>query len=99
MRLRAGALLLALAAYRIAHTLMVVRPGATATPQSRSLVDSEDLNGEAQRAQLIAAVVGDLVRAPGRVPHPVDPQFVDQTGADQCATRLVFDDVGQRAGR
>ena len=47
----------------------------------------------------LAAVLVDLVRTPRRVPHPVDRSLVDQSGADQSVDRLVFDDVGQRAGR
>src|SRR3954454_10381839 len=57
---------------------------------------------EAERAQLLAAVVGDLVGTPRRHPHPVDPDVVDQAGAGaagQRLTGLVLDDVGQRAGR
>src|SRR5215218_4150788 len=57
---------------------------------------------EAEGAQLLAAVVGDLVRAPRRHPDPVDPDVVDQAGAGATGeglARLVLDDVGQRAGR
>src|SRR5688572_17964217 len=59
-------------------------------------------DAEAERAQLLAAVVGDLVRAPRRHPDPVDPDVVDQAGAGaagQRLTGLVLDDVGERAGR
>ena len=42
----------------------------------------ENSDGETESTQLVAAVVGDFVRAPRRVPHPVDPQLIDQTGAD-----------------
>src|ERR1700744_1031775 len=59
----------------------------------------QQLDSEAQRTELVTAVFGDLVRAPRRIPHPVDPQLIDQTRADQRVARLVLDDVGQRAGR
>src|SRR6185503_12376998 len=52
---------------------------------------------EAERPQLVAAVVGDLLRAPRRHPDPVDPEVVDQ--AVQRHPGLVLDHVGQRAGR
>ncbi|COW42869.1 Uncharacterised protein [Mycobacterium tuberculosis] len=48
---------------------------------------------------MFAAVFGDLVRAPRRVPHPVDADVVDQATADQRAARLILDDIGQRARR
>ena len=51
---------------------------------------------EAQRPQLLPAVVGDLVRAPRRHPDPVDRHVVDQ--ALEGLVGLVQDDVGQRAG-
>ena len=34
---------------------------------------------EAEGAKLLAAVLGDLVRAPRRHPHPVDPVGRDET--------------------
>src|ERR671933_240852 len=42
-------------------------------------------------------VLGDLVRAPRRVPHPVDPDLIDQSAADQRGARLILDHVGERA--
>src|ERR1700739_3103004 len=57
------------------------------------------LDGEPQRPQLFSAVLGDLVRAPWWIPHPVDLQVVHQPGADERGARLIFDDVGQRTGR
>src|SRR5690242_13167095 len=50
---------------------------------------------EAEGAQLLAAVLGDLVGAPRRHPHPVDA-----VGRDEALERLgglVLDDVGERA--
>src|SRR3954449_5462451 len=52
---------------------------------------------EAERPQLPAAVVGDLVRAPRGHPHPVDGHVVDQPL--EGALGLVLDDVRERAGR
>src|SRR5690606_18626811 len=52
---------------------------------------------EADGAQLLAAGVGDLVRAPWRHPDPVDALAGDQ--ALQGLRGLILDDVGQRAGR
>ena len=40
-------------------------------------------DSEAEGAQLFAPILGDLVRAPRRVPDPVDPQIVHQTAAYQ----------------
>src|SRR6476661_4881237 len=50
---------------------------------------------EAEGAQLLAAVLGDLVGAPRRHPHPVDPVGRDETL--EGLSRLVLDDVGERA--
>src|SRR6478736_7613146 len=50
---------------------------------------------EAEGAQLLAAVLGDLVRAPRRHPHPVDPVGRDETL--EGLRRLVLDNVGERA--
>src|SRR6476646_2643611 len=52
---------------------------------------------EAEGPQLLAALVGDLVRAPRRHPDPVDLGLLDQPG--QRRGGLVLDHVGQRAGR
>src|SRR5699024_10634670 len=52
---------------------------------------------EAQGAQLLAAVVGDLVRPPRRHPNPVDPEVVHD--ALQAHPGLVLDHILQRAGR
>src|SRR6185312_6587184 len=60
------------------------------------------LDAEAEGAQLLPAVVGDLVRAPRRHPDPVDSDVVHQPGAGaagQGLARLVLDDVGQWARR
>src|SRR5689334_16295019 len=57
---------------------------------------------EAQGAQLLAAVLGNLVRTPRRHPHPVDLDVVDQAAArraDERGPGLLLDHVGQRAGR
>jgi SseB protein C-terminal domain/SseB protein N-terminal domain len=52
---------------------------------------------EAQGAELLAPVLGDVLRAPRRHPHPVDPEVrnhpVERLGG------LFLDDVGQRACR
>ena len=60
-----------------------------------------DSDVEAERAQLLAAVVGDLVRTPRRHPDPVDLEVGRQPppGPRQRLPGLVLDDVGQRAGR
>src|SRR6478735_4238637 len=52
---------------------------------------------EPERPQLLAAVVGDLVRAPRGHPDPVDRDVADE--ALEGRLGLVGDDVGQRAGR
>src|SRR5215469_2866883 len=52
-------------------------------------------NVEAEGAKLLAAVLGDLVRAPRREPHPVDAEVGHQ--ALQRGRGLVLDDVGERA--
>src|SRR5690606_2047303 len=51
---------------------------------------------EAEHPELVAAVLGDLVRAPRRHPDPVDRDVPLELL--QGAGRLVLDDVGQRAG-
>ena len=63
---------------------------------SRALSDAE-----AEGAQLLAAVLGDLLRTPRRHPDPVDPDVVDQPAVRagrQSGLRLLLDHVGQRAG-
>src|SRR5690606_10255243 len=52
---------------------------------------------EAERPQLLTAVVRDLVGAPRRHPDPVDAQLVDQAVCGGLG--LVLDDVRQRTGR
>src|SRR4051794_37237217 len=52
---------------------------------------------EAEGAQLVAAVIGDLVGTPRRHPDPVDADVVDQRAEGRVG--LVLDDVGQRARR
>src|SRR5262249_21173629 len=49
---------------------------------------SEPSDVEPEGAQLVATLVGDLVRAPRRKPHPVDPDVADQTAARARAQRL-----------
>src|SRR5882757_7705278 len=51
---------------------------------------------EPEGAQLLAAVVGDLVRAPRRHPDPVDLEVADD--ALGRGLGLLLDDVGERAG-
>jgi hypothetical protein len=55
------------------------------------------LDVEAEGAELLAPVLGDVLRAPRRHPHPVDPEVrhhpVERLGG------LLLDDVGERAGR
>src|SRR5215207_9145706 len=73
--------------------------GAFAT-RGRSFFDSRAgglADVEAEGAEHFAAVVGDLVGAPRRHPDPFDPEVVDE--AVEGGTRLVLDDVGQRACR
>ena len=52
---------------------------------------------ETEGAELLAPVLGDVLRAPRRHPHPVDPEVrhhpVERLGG------LVLDDVGERACR
>src|SRR3954449_1161866 len=52
---------------------------------------------EPESPQLVAAVVGDLVRSPRRHPDPVDQDVVDH--AFEGGVGLVLDDVGQGARR
>src|SRR5215471_1296001 len=52
---------------------------------------------EAKRPELIAAVLGYLLRPPRRQPHPVDREARHETVKGRG--RLILDDVGQRAGR
>jgi hypothetical protein len=55
------------------------------------------LDVEAEGAELLAPVLGDVLRAPRRHPHPVDPEV--RHHAVEGVPRLVLDDVGERAGR
>src|SRR5580693_1068942 len=50
---------------------------------------------ESKRAELLAPVLGDLLRAPRRQPHPVDAEIADQ--ALERDLGLVLDDVRERA--
>src|SRR5215469_9678705 len=52
---------------------------------------------ESQRAELLAAVLGNLLRPPRWQPHPVDREAWHQ--AVERRGRLILDHVGQRAGR
>jgi SseB protein N-terminal domain/SseB protein C-terminal domain len=52
---------------------------------------------EAERPELLAPVLGDVLRAPRRHPHPVDPEVRDHPV--ERFGGLVLDDVGQRARR
>ena len=61
----------------------------------RPTSDPPSSHVEAERPQLLAAVVGDLVRAPRRHPDPVDPVAGHQ--AVESLLDLVLDDIGQRA--
>ena len=58
---------------------------------------TRSLDVEAEGAELLAPVLGDVLRAPRRHPHPVDAEVrhhpVEGLGG------LVLDDVGERAGR
>ncbi len=60
------------------------RPVRRRQAQGRLAPSTHLSDGEAERPQLLAAVLGDLVRAPRRVPHPVDLDVVDQARTDQC---------------
>src|SRR4051794_6708385 len=77
------------------------RSGDTSTTRLTAVAASSRWSGasevEAEGAQLLAAVVGDLVGAPRRHPDPVDAVRRDQSL--EGLLRLVLDDVGQRAGR
>ena len=42
------------------------------------VLEQATLDAEAERPQLLAAVLGDLVGTPRRHPDPVDPDVVDQ---------------------
>src|SRR5712664_1411773 len=75
------------------------RPG----PQSRhtSQGRTHELSDvETEGTQLLAAVVGDLVRSPRWHPHPVDLQLGrERLGATgDRGVRLVLDHVGEWAG-
>src|SRR5690349_16806031 len=63
------------------------------SPPKAAYRDSADV--ETESAKHLPAVVCDLVRSPRRHPHPLDPEIVDQ--ALKSGTRLVFDDIGERA--
>ena len=75
-----------------APPLMISEASGTcgAEPESAGKpVDQEGSWGrdvEAERPQLVAAVVGDLVRAPRRHPDPVDPHVVDQRARARCGS-------------
>src|SRR5689334_3685239 len=59
-------------------------------------------DSEAEGAQLLAAVLGDLLRAPRRHPDPVDRDVLDQAAgaaAGEGGAGLLLDHVRQRAGR
>src|SRR4051812_27623969 len=81
------------------------RVGASVTADtlepSRAAADARRSDVEAERTQLLATILGDLVRAPRRHPDPVDPDVVHERlgAAGENGARLVLDDVGQRAGR
>src|SRR5882757_5308390 len=70
-------------------------------PPADAKADQADRTGdlsdvEAEGAQLLAAVVGDLVRAPRRHPDPVDLQVADDALGGGLG--LLLDDVGEGAG-
>src|SRR5215468_7408225 len=67
----------------------------TAGPSITAAAGRAGSDVEAERAKLLAAVLGDLVRAPRRQPHPVDAEVGHQ--ALQRGRGLVLDDVGERA--
>src|ERR1700691_868148 len=62
----------------------------------RGWAESSASDVEAERPELLAAILGDLVGTPRRQPDPVDPEVVDQ--ALKGHSGLVLDHVGQRAG-
>jgi len=55
------------------------------------------LDVEAEGAELLAPVLGDVLRAPGRHPHPVDAEV--RHHPVEGVPGLVLDHVGERAGR
>src|SRR5215467_7417750 len=67
----------------------------TAGPSITAAAGRAGSDVEAERAKLLAAVLGDLVRAPRRQPHPVDAEVGHQ--ALQRGRGLVLDDVRERA--
>src|SRR5947209_14989963 len=74
---------------------------ATATTRNHRVTDvraSVVSDIEAKRPQLLAAVVGDLVRPPRRHPDPVDLDVGGERlrATGQGGVGLVLDHVGQR---
>src|SRR5437773_2577957 len=62
----------------------------------RSAWNGDGSDVEAERSELLPAILRDLVRAPGRQPYPVDPEAGHQ--ALQRGRGLILDHVSQRAG-
>jgi hypothetical protein len=58
---------------------------------------TRSLDVEAEGAELLAPVLGDVLRAPRRHPHPVDAEV--RHHPVEGVPGLVLDDVGERAGR
>jgi hypothetical protein len=58
---------------------------------------TRSLDVEAEGAELLAPVLGDVLRTPRRHPHPVDAEIRHESL--EGVPGLVFDDVGERAGR
>src|SRR5690349_17372149 len=79
------------------RSAMDYRGGASATFRASRTWLRHRSDVEAERPELLATVVGDLVRAPRGHPDPVDRDVADE--ALEGRLGLVGDHVGQRAGR
>ena len=68
---------------------------ARAPPVADGAAAAADLDVEAEGAQLLAAVVGDLVRAPRRHPDPVDAEVVTRPSSAACVWSSMTSVSGQ----
>ena len=86
------------------YPIDVTFPGESEPDQVDELISAHaepfytrSLDIEAEGAELLAPVLGDALRAPRRQPHPVDAEV--RHDPLEGFPGLVFDDVGERAGR
>ena len=86
------------------YPIDVTFPGESEPDQVDELISAHaepfytrSLDVEAEGAELLAPVLGDALRAPRRQPHPVDAEV--RHDPLEGFPGLVFDDVGERAGR